>query len=134
MRAIIIFIYLKILNKSAKKEGKMDKKMIGRWAFIAGLVLAVIIAIIGTGYDWTVYVLLVLGLIVGLLNISDKEVGPFLIAAIAFMLTFSALNEISSEIPLIADNLGTFFAMISTFIAPAAAVVAFKELFAKTKN
>jgi len=110
------------------------KKSIGRWAFIIGLVLAVIIALLGTGYEWPVYILLVLGLIVGLLNISDKEVGPFLVAAIAFMLTFMALGEIADAIPWIGVYLGNFFVMVRAFIAPAAAVVAFKELFAHTRN
>jgi len=110
------------------------KRSFGGWAFIAGLVLAVIIALFGMGQDWPVLVLLVLGLIVGLLNISDKEVGPFLIAAIAFMLTFAALNDIAGAIPWIGDNLGSFFVLVSAFIAPAAAVVAFKELFAHSKS
>jgi hypothetical protein len=110
------------------------KKSWGAWAFIIGLILAIIIAIIGTDADWPVYVLLVLGLIVGLLNVSDKEVGDFLIAAIAFMLTFTALGKIAEVLPVIGETLGNFFVLVNAFIAPAAAVVAFKELFAHAKN
>ena len=110
------------------------KKSIGGWAFIIGLILAVVIAFLGAEQDWPIYILLVLGLIVGLLNIGDKEVGPFLIAAIAFMLTFAALGKIAEVIPVVGATIGNFFVVVNAFIAPAAAVVAFKELFARTRN
>jgi drug/metabolite transporter (DMT)-like permease len=109
-------------------------KTIGGWAFVIGLIIAIIIAIFGTEQTWPVYLLLVLGLIVGLLNVSDKETGHFLIAAIAFLLTFTALGSVAAGIPAIGDNLVVFFNLVNTFIAPAAAVVAFKELFAHAKN
>lgn len=78
--------------------------------------------------------LVVLGLIVGLLNVTKKEVGSFLLAAIAFLMTFTALSAVASGIPGIGGNIAAFFTLINAFIAPAAAVVAFKELFAHTKN
>ena len=80
------------------------------------------------------YILLVLGLIVGLLNVSEKEVGSFLIAAIAFMFTFTALGNVAVGIPIIGDTLARFFNLVNTFVAPAAAVVAFKALFAHARN
>lgn len=110
------------------------KRTLGGWAFIIGLIVAVIIAIFGTTETWPMYLLVVLGLIVGLLNVTDKEVGSFLIAAIAFLLTFTALGTVANGIPEVGDNIAVFFMLVNAFIAPAAAVVAFKELFAHTKN
>lgn len=110
------------------------KRTLGGWAFIIGLILAIILAILGTQETWPMYLLVVLGLIVGLLNITDKEVGSFLIAAIAFLMTFTALGAVAEGIPGIGDNISAFFTLVNAFIAPAAAVVAFKELFAHTKN
>jgi uncharacterized membrane protein len=107
---------------------------IGRWAFVIGLFLAVVIAILGSNQTWPIYVLLVLGLLVGLLNISDKEVSHFLIAAIAFMFTFTALGNVAEWIPVAGEMIARFMTLVNVFIAPAAAVVAFKELFAHTKN
>jgi hypothetical protein len=109
-------------------------KKIGGWAFVIGLILAVVIALLGIEQTWPIYILLVLGLIVGLLNISDKEVGPFLIAAIAFMFTFTALSNVVEVIPVVGGTLAQFFSLVNAFVAPAAAVVAFKELFARAKN
>jgi len=50
------------------------------------------------------------------------------------MLTFTALGKISEAIPLVGNTLGNFFVLVNAFIAPAAAVVAIKELFAHTRN
>jgi hypothetical protein len=74
------------------------------------------------------------GLIVGLLNITGKEVGAFLIAAIAFMFTFTALGTVAEGIPAVGATIASFFKLVNVFVAPAAAVVAFKELFARAKN
>lgn len=109
-------------------------RSLGGWAFIIGLIVAIVIAIFSTEQTWPLYLLLVLGLIVGLLNVSSKEVGHFLIAAIAFMFTFAALSDVAVGIPVVGDTLARFFNLINAFIAPAAAVVAFKELFAHAKN
>ena len=110
------------------------KKKVGRWAFVIGLILAIILAMLGTEQIWPIYLLLVLGLLVGLLNISDKEVGSFLIAAIAFMFTFTALGNVAEGIPVIGGTIAKFFLLVNVFIAPAAAVVAFKALFGHAKN
>jgi hypothetical protein len=111
----------------------MEKTM-GGWAFVIGLILAAIIAIFGIEATWPMYLLLVLGLIVGILNVVDKEVNSFLIAAVAFMFTFTALSSVVIEIPVAGVSLARFFVLINAFIAPAAAIVAFKALFAHSKN
>jgi len=53
---------------------------IGKWAFIAGLVIAVLAAFVD--FSWVPWVLAILGLIVGFMNVSDDETQSFLIAAI----------------------------------------------------
>ena len=57
---------------------------VGKGSFIVGLVIA---AAGGIGFEqaWFGWVFAVLGLIVGFLNISDKESQPFLLAAIAHL-------------------------------------------------
>lgn len=109
-------------------------KTLGGWAFVVGLVIAIVISIIGTAQTWPMYLLLVLGLIVGLLNVSGREVVSFLVAAIAFMFTFTALSGLAIEIPIVGDAISKFLILVNAFIAPAAAVVAFKALFAHAKS
>lgn len=113
---------------------KKAEKTIGGWAFVIGFILAIILAIFGTNQTWPMYVLLVLGLIVGIMNITSKEVTPFLVAAIAFMGTFKVFEELFGGIPTVGPKIATFFLLIASFVAPAAAVVAFKALFAYSRD
>jgi di/tricarboxylate transporter len=54
-------------------------RTLGAWAFLVGVILAVIIGV-GEATSTTVGVLALLGIIVGLLNVSEEEVGPFMFA------------------------------------------------------
>ena len=118
-----------------KEGGNMNAK-IGAWAFVIGLVLAAIVAILAANNvpDWAIFVLALLGVIVGLLNVTDKEVQKFLIATVAFMLSFQSLASITEKVALGWAAVGTFFVLLGVFIAPAAAVVAVKALFSLAKD
>ncbi len=116
-------------------EKKRSFKL-GVWAFIIGLILAIIIAIVSgsTTPQWAIIVLAILGIIVGLLNVSAAEVQKFLIAAIAFLLSFNALGNVLTTLAGGWGGIGTFFNLLSIFMAPAAAVVAVKALFALARD
>ena len=111
-------------------------KSFGGIAFIIGLVLAAMIAVFGSidTAPWAVYILAVLGLIVGLLNISDKEIVLFLVASIAFLISFSALSTVFTVLALGWDAVSSFFSLMNVFVAPATAIVAIKALYKVTKN
>lgn|SRR4030042_59247 len=109
-------------------EGKKFK--FGPWAFIIGLLLAIIFAFLGGSaawQKWAVLILALLGVIVGVLNVTGRESRGFLLAAIAFMLSFGVFAEVVKMIDL--DVLANFFALLQVFIAPAAFIVAIKALF-----
>jgi hypothetical protein len=102
----------------------MKLDIIGKWAFIIGLVIAVLA---GLFYQpaWAIWVLAILGVIVGLLNVTGEDTRGFLLAAIALTLSATALNTI--------PGLGTAFSLVLpfvvAFVAGATIVVALKELF-----
>ena len=56
----------------------------GRWAFIVGLVLAILAAYISISN--VALILFVLGLIAGFLNVSEKESHQFLLGVVALLL------------------------------------------------
>jgi len=67
-----------------KKKASMNKgDLIGGWSFLIGLVLAVILGAMGRVDGSVSTILIVLGLIVGFLNVSDKETNQFLLAGIS---------------------------------------------------
>ena len=62
-----------------KKSNSKPWEKVGGWSFLAGVVIAVILGVMGERTPTTTNILLVLGLIVGLLNITGKEIVPFFI-------------------------------------------------------
>ncbi len=109
------------------------QKSWGELAFLFGVALAIVLSFFPDTSDRTTpgLILAVLGLIVGLFNITYKETNSFLVAAIVLLLVGSAGLD---SLPYIGDWLYTAFVNISHFVAPAALVVAFKTVIDLAKN
>jgi len=102
----------------------MQLATVGKWAFIVGLVLAVVAGLLFQA-GWVVWVLAILGVIVGLLNVTQEQTQGFLLAAIAFALSATALNTVPYVGGVVANVLG----YVAAFVAGAMIVVALKALF-----
>ncbi len=102
----------------------MNRERIGKWAFIIGLVLA---GIAGLFFQprWAIWVLAVLGVIVGFLNIAAEETRSFLLASIALTLSATALNTL----PVFGTAFSLVLPFVVAFVAGGMIVVALKELF-----
>ena len=114
----------------AKKSAKpvADMKKVGHYSFIVGIVIAVIIALFPTLKGKPAVVLMVvLGVIVGLLNITTKEVSGFLIAAMALIIASSAS---ALSLAVIWTGLTSMLGNVIIFVAPAAIIVALKAIYA----
>ncbi|HII39232.1 TPA: hypothetical protein HA318_04500 [Candidatus Micrarchaeota archaeon] len=108
---------------------KNTMPMVGVYAFILGL----IVSIIGAFYyqTWMPLLLGLIGLVVGLLNVSDKEVNSFLIATVAFLLSVTSLSVVYASI---FPQLGVIFSLFGAMVAPAAAIVALKAIYALARD
>ena len=102
---------------------------VGKCSFVVGLVIA---AAGGLGFEqaWFGWVLAVLGLIVGFLNISDKESKTFLLAAIALIVAANAVGAI----PFIGEVATRIIANLVLFLGGAVLIVAVKSLFAVARD
>jgi hypothetical protein len=111
-------------------------KHIGKWAFLVGLVAAIVIAAkAGTGVPlWAILLLALDGVIVGILNVTDDEASPFLVAAIAFMVGFMVLAELFGQVEVGFPVVGAIFTMLNVFVAPSAVIVALKVMFDKARD
>ncbi|MCC7552079.1 hypothetical protein KO317_00230 [Candidatus Micrarchaeota archaeon] len=109
------------------KAKSMEK--IGGYLFILGIILAVILGVMGSD-PMLLALLVVFGIIVGILNISDKEIINFLIAAIALGIAGSALVGLSAILPgdIGAWILGIFSALVM-FIGGAVIFPALKVIY-----
>jgi len=117
----------------------MDKR-IGNYSFTIGVVLALILGLFSGFLPATIIPLLasllvVLGLIVGFLNVSGKESSDFLLVA-TILIVISGIGTgagaVLKEVAIF--NLGTYlagvFVQILAFIIPATVIVALKRVLA----
>ncbi len=117
----------------------LSTQKIGGYAFIVGIVIALLAGIAGSlvaGYAGGItLVLVVLGLIVGYLNISDKEVVTFIVASIGLIVAGSAnLKVIDSIVAGLGTVLQAILANLVVFIAPAVIVVGLKTVYDLAKS
>jgi len=124
---------------------KSKENSIGAWAFLAGVILAVVIGLSTTllpipelsRYSAQIYaILVILGLIVGYFNIRAEESQTFLWAGVALVIV-SRFGMDSVTGSLIGLGVGaavssTFAALLALFV-PATIIVALKAVFSIAK-
>ncbi len=112
------------------------QQQVGSYAFLAGLAVAIIAGLLsGAGQQgllggievWIPLALVVLGVIVGFMNIKDKEIEKFLIASIVLLVLSGSAGGLSI-IPTIGVYLVGIVQNIAVFVAPAALIVAIKSV------
>jgi hypothetical protein len=110
----------------AKKTNSLD--MIGKWAFIIGLALAILAALLVSVVTIPnlALILVVLGLIVGFLNIAEKDTVKLLVAIIALTVIGAAAIAV---IPAINTYLLDILTNIITLAGAAGLVVAVKAIY-----
>jgi len=102
---------------------------IGKWAFIIGLIIAVLAGLFLQA-GWVAWVLAILGVLVGLFNVTEAETQNFLLAAIGLTVSASALNNL----PIIGGIIASILAYIVAFAVGATIVVALLTLFKTAKT
>jgi len=109
---------------------------IGKWAFLVGVIIALISGIgIGVGMDfgnnlWITALLVLAGLVVGFVNITVKETQAFLVAAIAVMIANVAnLGTLFPGFEVLGAILAGIVGKIVTVVAPAALIVALRAVY-----
>ncbi|MBI3334531.1 hypothetical protein HYZ97_03525 [Candidatus Pacearchaeota archaeon] len=110
------------------KGGIMAKgkgNLIGSWSFLIGVILAIILGLFGSVTGNILIILVVIGLIVGLLNIADKEAGPFLLSGAVLIIASAFGGDVLQAITLV-DNI--LNALLAIFV-PATIIVAIRNVF-----
>ena len=124
---------------------KARENSIGAWAFLIGVVLAILIGLSTslisfpalTRYSAQIYgILIILGLVVGFMNISGKDSQTFLLAGAILVIVskFGMESVTGSLIGIgIGDAVSSIFASLLTLFVPATIVVALKTVFSIAK-
>lgn len=103
------------------------RSLLGSWAFLIGVILALILGLANIALSQGLTItLVVIGIIVGLFNIADKETNAFLFTGIALIIASSFGMVSVSAVPRLANIL---LDLLIIFV-PATIVVAIKNVFA----
>jgi hypothetical protein len=121
-------------QKAATPKKTSVTGIIGMIAFIAGMILAVLGGIWWKDVAGISLTLVIMGIIVGLLNITAKEAMPFLVAAIALVVvgngSFTVLNDIFNGF---GTSLNGIVGYIATLMVPAAIINAIRTMWQLAK-
>ena len=104
--------------------------VVGKWAFLIGVILAVVLGLFDPVMGNWAIVLVIIGLIVGLLNVTDKEVAPFLMSGAVLIIASALGGSLMSEMPYVGAILD---ALLAVFV-PATVIVAIKNVFSLARN
>jgi len=110
------------------KKGGGNK--LGGWTFLIGVILALVLGFLGELSPTWIWILVVIGLIIGLLNITESEVDSFLMAGTVLIIASAFGGSVVSAIPILNNVLQ---ALLAIFV-PATILVAIRHVFALARN
>jgi hypothetical protein len=118
----------------AKKGMSKTQKVfgfIGMAAFSVGLVMSIIYGVVSRNDASVILALVILGIIVGLLNITRREMVLLLLTAVALIVvgkaSFSALDDLVDGL---GASLNGIVSYLAVFMAPAAVITAVRAIWA----
>ena len=114
----------------------MNQEVIGKWALLIGLLIAILAAFATTIISQAniLLILFILGLIIGFLNISKKETTSFLIAVIALLAVSGSLSVLATIHIATTDKLIAILSNFIALISAATLVVSIKTVLQVSKK
>jgi len=117
----------------------MDKRF-GHYSFVIGILLAIILGIassarFSTGTQTALTSLLILlGVMVGILNITGKETREFLLTTAVLVIVASLSINLLRSVAYVGFVLGDLFSAMLAFTVPAVIVVCIKNIWRLSKT
>ncbi len=116
----------------AKSKNAMEK--VGAWSFIIGVILAIIAGIFFGASAVVTSILIILGIIVGFLNITDRETSAYLLASVSLVIVTSLGGAVLGNVAVVGMYLESILGAILTFVIPAVIIVALKAIYSLANN
>ena len=114
------------MAKKKKDLQPFNWKRFGHYSFIVGIILAIALALIPEMPEEPTFVaIVILGLIVGILNITQRETQEFLLSALVLMV-FASVTALT--LGRIDTRLISMWSNVLLFVAFAAVIVALKTV------
>lgn len=103
---------------------------LGGWAFLIGIILAVVLGAFGAISEIIAIILVIIGLVVGFLNITDKEAQKFMYTGAILVIISYFGGSVMGTIGFVK---GILDAILYIFV-PATIIVAVKSVFSMAKK
>lgn len=98
-------------SQGSVQQINFDRPTVARWAFIIGLALAAIVALVTKIDDWVVWLMVLLGLYAGWEFITEDQEHHFFLVAIGLVF----FSQVLADIPSIGKTLTALLTSLSTF-------------------
>lgn len=120
---------------------KRKSNQLGSWAFTIGVAIAILLGVIGsslsgTAQEWLAILLVVVGIVVGILNVTGDEAMGFLTtSAILVFVSFAGSQSLAAvgSVWLLQAIVNVFNALMILFV-PATIVVALRAIFSLARD
>lgn len=117
------------------------KDHIGKYTYVVGVVAALTVGILAGNLPGTVLplltsVIVVAGLVVGFINIGDKDIKDFLLVSTVLIIAagVGSIGKTLENVYIIGSQLSGIFGQLLAFVVPATTVVALKNILTITKK
>ncbi|MBI3334803.1 hypothetical protein HYZ97_04925 [Candidatus Pacearchaeota archaeon] len=109
---------------------KNNGNRLGAWTFLIGALIALVFGLFGALTSFLAALLVIIGFIVGILNIADDEVEPFLLSGTVLIIAATFGQQAVGILPVFERILDS---LLLIFI-PATIVVAIKNVFSLARR
>ncbi|MEI6058326.1 MAG: hypothetical protein WCP89_01000 [archaeon] len=116
------------------------ENLVGAYAFLVGIILAIILGLfqeyMGTAMTLPYAILVILGIVIGFLNVGDDDSNTFLLASLALVIVAGLGNNtiiFISNISPVLSSLSRILSSLLVLFIPATIIVAMKTVFAIAK-
>ena len=109
---------------------KSGGSMLGGWSFLIGVILALVFGLMGNLSTGVTYVLVVLGIVIGLLNIANEEVSPFLMSGTVLVIVSYFGQGVLKSVTIFFVTLQA----LTMLFVPATIIVALKHVFTLARH
>ncbi|MFZ5954972.1 MAG: hypothetical protein ACOYT4_00975 [Nanoarchaeota archaeon] len=122
---------------------KSKENLIGAWAFLIGIIISIVIGLLNVNSSSYISstssmpyaILVILGFIIGFLNVGDKDCMTFLFASLALVIVSRFGQDTfiyMSQIPIL-NSLNSILSALLVLFIPATIIVVLKTVFSIAK-
>jgi hypothetical protein len=117
------------------------EQKLGHYSFIGGVIIAIVLGLFSAylganATAWLASLLVLLGLVVGFLNIGGKETKDFLLVATVLIIAAFAgdASQTLGSVQYVGQYLAGVFSQILAFVVPATVVVGLRQVWDLGQN